>query len=194
MSDQNIKAKSEADALDMLDLEAKKLEIELKRTELQDAQERIAERKLKREDKSSKARVNGQVLRQIADTEARTQSRCQHKKGGFGLEGIYQGSDSQRSVIKHRMFNGDIWVRCQRCGKTWKPPIEEDYYFNKAGNRVEPGTTDATFSPEAFKTAQSEYNEALNFQTLNSTSGSYTFSFSDGGKDARRKMRNTNLR
>jgi hypothetical protein len=184
---------SKTEELASADLELKRLELELKRTELQDAQERIDERKVKREDRSSKARTNGENLRSIARTDAITQAACQHHKGGFGLEGIYQGSDPQFSVIKHTMYNGDTWVRCQRCGKTWKPPIEDDFYFDAQGKQVEQDKG-GKFNEEAFKAAVKEYDTALHFQTLNSTSSSYTFRFSDGGKQSRKAMRYTNLR
>jgi hypothetical protein len=184
---------SKAEELAATDLELKRLELELKRTELQDARERIDERKIKREDKTSKARTNGDNLRSIAQTEELTQAACQHKKGGFGLEGIYKGSDSQYAVIKHTMFNGDTWVRCQRCGKTWKPPIEDDYYFDATGKQVEQDKG-GKFNEAAFSQAKKDYSDALNYQTLNSTSSSYTFRFSDGTKHSRKTMRYTNLR
>ena len=39
------------------------------------------------------------------------------------------GNSNQYSVFKHQMLNGDIWVRCSRCSRTWAPPVEKNFYF-----------------------------------------------------------------
>jgi hypothetical protein len=89
-----------------------------------------------------------------------TQKRCNHKKGGDGVRGVIggKGDDVQYAVLKHTFCNGDTWIRCLRCGKTWKPPILVDY------------KTD-----EGYKAAQERYQIALDFTTRNQTSSSYCF-------------------
>jgi hypothetical protein len=38
---------------------------------------------------------------------------------GCGQGGMY-------AMLEHSLQNGDIWVRCLRCGRCWKP-IDSDY-------------------------------------------------------------------
>lgn len=177
-----------------MEAEIKALELEAKRLELIDLKERIDERKMKRENKDSRSKMNGTVLTQNAAQLKAAQARCNHKKGGNGAEGIIQGQgdDPQHAVLKHQFGNGDIWVRCLRCGKTWKPPIEEEYYFNENGVSVAPA--DGTFDQAQFDKTLREYNEAVGFQTRNVMSGSIQYRFGDGGKIFRKVMKDTTLR
>ncbi len=160
-------------------LELRKLE-----AEAQDLQERLDEREMRRETKRSKSINNGKILKQIADSEKASQAHCNHKKGGNGAQGFVggQGDDSQYAVLKHRMSNGDVWVRCLRCGKTWKPPIESDF------------TVKGKMDREAFEAAKKDYETAVAFTTRNQMSGSIIFNFSDGGKYYREVTKDSNLR
>lgn len=169
-----------------LELEAKKFEFESqqltlqsKKAELQDLQERLAERELKRENNRQKAVTNGQTLQQIAKNEVSNQKRCNHKKGGNGAAGVIggKGDSTDFAVIKHTFAHGDTWVRCQRCGKTWKPPVKKDY------------TTD-----ETYETALRVYEIALEFQTKNVTSSGVAFRFSDNGEYYREQTKHVSLR
>jgi hypothetical protein len=176
-------SKKEIEALDLeakqLEVASKKLEILEKQANLQDLQERLAERELKRENKRQRSLTNGQTLKQLATNDAAAQKRCNHRKGGNGAHGVVggQGDDSQYAVLKHTFANGDMWVRCLRCGKTWKPPIQE------------------SFKTEAeFLAAVVVYETAVNFQTRNVASGSCQFRFSDGGKYYREVTANSTLR
>lgn len=181
-------------AIEAAELDLKILEIEHKKLELLDLRDRVDERKMKRENRTSSSRANGRTLQQVIAGDRAKQANCNHKKGGNGAEGVVggQGDDPQYSVIKHKMPNGDIWVRCLRCAKTWKPPVEFKFYFDSTGKNVAP--KDGKFSKEAFDIAVKEYREALVFQTRNQTSGSIVFQFSDGGKHYREKTANANLR
>lgn len=167
-----------------MELEMQKLLLEEKRLSVLDLKERVDERKMKRDTKDDRSRSNGNVLRQNAAVNALVQAQCNHKKGGNGAEGIIQGrgDDPQYAVLKHRFGNGDIWVRCLRCGKTWKPVLEEDH------------TVEGVFNKEAFAAAVNDYNAAVSFQTRNVMSGSIPYQFSDGGKHFRQVMKNTDLR
>lgn len=197
---------AELDAeLKRLELEKLRLEVLEREANLRDLQERLNEREVAREDKGQKARTNGQTLKQNDAAESAMQSRCNHHKGGDGQRAIREGrgNDPQYAVIKHTMLNGDIWVRCTRCAKTWKPPIEENFYFDDKGNRVQPLQGDfqrlrkpekGTFSVEKFNAAVQEYKNALEFETRNSPSGSYIFRFSDNGKLFRHVMNSVTLR
>jgi hypothetical protein len=154
----------------MKDLQMKKAE-----AELQDLEERLAEREMKRENKRQRSVINGNTLRSIKSGKEAHQSLCNHRKGGNGADGIIsgQGDDPQYSVLKHRMPNGDVWVRCLRCQKWWKPPVKSLFIVKDK------------FDEAGFTAAQREYTEAVAFQTRNQTSGSIQFRFSDGGEHFR---------
>lgn len=169
-----------------LELEAKKFEFESqqltlqsKKAELQDLQERLAERELKRENNRQKAVTNGQTLQQIDKNEKANQKRCNHKKGGNGAAGVIggKGDSPDYAVIKHTFAHGDTWIRCQRCGKTWKPPVKKDY-----------------LSDEGYETALRIYEIALEFQTKNVTSSGVAFRFSDNGEFYREQTKHVSLR
>src|SRR5581483_7940833 len=143
-----------------LELEAKKLEVQEKKANLQYLRERLDERELRRENIRQRSITNGQTLQQLAAADRLSQSRCNHRKGGNGAEGVVtgQGDDSQYAVLKHTFCNGDTWVRCLRCGKTWKPPILSKFK-----------------TKEDYELALAEYQAAVGFQTRNVTSGSIMF-------------------
>lgn len=165
--------------LDRLELEAKQLEVELKKAELLDARDRLAERQMKRETIMQRSITNGMTLAQLKRNDNIAQERCNHKKGGNGAMGVVggQGDDSTYAVLKHIMCNGDMWIRCLRCGKTWRPPYEEDY------------TT-----KEGFAGALAEYKAAKEFSTRNVTSSSNRYQWSDGGALYRKLMKPSTLR
>lgn len=162
-----------------LELEAKQLEVLERKANLQDAQERIEQRQLKREDAMLKRITNGQTLKQLAATDASYQGRCNHRKGGDGAAGVIggKGQDPQYAVMMHKFANGDIWVRCLRCGKTWKPPIRKRHT-----------------SQESYDLAMERYKMALEFPTRNQPSGGVVFQYSDGGEYFREIMENVTLR
>ena len=174
-----------------MEAEFKSLELQAKRLELEDLQERVDERKLKRDLKSSRVRSNGQILENNLAQRRTVQANCNHKKGGNGLEGFVggQGDDPQYSVLKHTFLNGDMWVRCLRCGKWWKPPVEESFFFDEHGREVSP--EDGKFNKERFDQAWAEYQRALAFPSRNAPSSSYQFRFSDGGKIFRTVTKDT---
>jgi len=170
---------STKDELGALEVELKKLEVLEKQANLQDITERLAERELKRETKKQRSLTNGQTLKQLENGYEATQKRCNHRKGGDGANGVIlgRGQDDQYAVLKHVFANGDTWVRCLRCAKTWKPPVHESYK-----------------SEELYLKAIAEYETALNFPTRNHTSGSIQFRFSDNGEYYRQVTASTNLR
>lgn len=167
--------------LEIKKLEAKRLELEIleKEANLQDIRERLAERELGRESRRQRSLGNGAILKQIEASEKAHQRRCNHRKGGNGAEGVIggQGDDTQHAVLKHVFANGDMWVRCLRCGKTWKPPIKDEYA-----------------NEESYLKAVAEYHAATQFQTRNVTSKAVIFGFSDNGQYYRDVTRNTTLR
>ncbi len=177
-----------------LALESARLEVLEKKANLQDVQERLAERELKRESIRERGRINQRTLDQTAGVETQRQRTCTHRKGGNGLSDFLggRGQDPQYAVLKHTMLNGDTWVRCMRCGKTWKPPAKRSFYFTVTGERTIPER--GTFNQTKYGAAMAEWREAVNFQTKNSTSSSYMFRFSDGGEYSREILEATTLR
>ncbi len=175
--------KKEIEALELeaakLALTSKQLEIKEKQANLQDLEERLAERELKRENKRQRSLTNGATLNQLAANDTAAQKRCNHRKGGNGAQGVVggQGDDSQYAVLKHTFANGDMWIRCLRCGKTWKPPVQTNF-------KTEP----------EFLAAVAAYEAAVNFQTRNVASGSCQFRFSDNGKYYREITASSTLR
>ena len=162
-----------------VDLETKKLEMLERQANLQDIKERLDERELKRETKRQRSLTNGATLSQLAHENEAAQKRCNHRKGGNGAAGVIagQGDDSNYAVLKHTFANGDMWVRCLRCGKTWKPPVRDQYK-----------------TEEAYLAAVAQYEAAINFQTRNVPSGAVQFRFSDNGAYYRKVTASTNLR
>lgn len=75
----------------------------------------------------------GKVLKDLTEAKKKEQDNCNHQKGGVcelnddkeftgkvsNTDGHFNSQDY--AVLKHKHHWGDIWVRCLRCGKTWKP-------------------------------------------------------------------------
>lgn len=162
-----------------LEVQAARLSILEKEANLQDVKERLAEREMVRETKRMRSLTNGQTLKQLLASDRAAQARCNHHKGGQGMNAIAagQGDDPQYSIFKHMFCNGDTWVSCLRCHKTWKPPLRKNY-----------------LTDEGYEGALKDYNAALLFQTRNISSSSYVFKFSDGGDYFREVTDATNLR
>src|SRR5579859_3462648 len=113
--------------LKLLEIQAAKLSLLEKEANLQDIKERLAERQMTRETKFMRAKTNGQTIGAQNAAAKQRQARCNHRKGGSGYRAIMdgQGDDSQYAVYMHMFCNGDIYVRCLRCGKDWRPPVRE---------------------------------------------------------------------
>jgi hypothetical protein len=165
--------------LKLLELEEKRLSVEAAKANLQDTRERLDERQLKRGVLASRSKTNGATIKALRENAIKVQGRCNHKKGGHGIAGYVggQGNSSDYAVMKHTMCWGDLWIRCMRCGKTWKPPVEK--FFD---------------TKEEYLKEFAEYQNAVNFQTNNSGSSSYQFRYSDNGAFAREVMQPVNLK
>jgi len=188
----------------LADLELQKQERELS---IQEKRGTIGERLNKQKQKEQDRAMQGRVFAAQKREDDAKQNACTHKKGGTvsqrNLQVLSTGGNSpQYAVIKHQMITGDFWVRCLRCGKTWLPPVEENFYFNAKGKQVAP--VDGVFSKEKFEKAEADYRTAVQFETNNTPSGSVICKFSkwddkaeawvDATKDYRRLVKATNLR
>jgi hypothetical protein len=155
----------------------------------QDLKDRVDERKNKRQMISEQFRARGRELKQTLRAQETHQNNCSHRKGGRGLEAIQKGGTaSDYAVIRHLLPNNEWWQRCQRCGKTWRPPNREEYDLEIQSER------------EAFETAQKAYKDAMSWPSDNIPSTGITFQHhsEDGDVSARKFvyeiMKDTTLR
>lgn len=176
---QLLKQAAHEEAMRQVALENAKLSIELQRAQLDDYRDRKDEIANKKENKSQDAKTRGSALLSLAEADRQIQRRCNHKKGGNGLAGVVggRGDSVHYAVIKHTFCHGDEWIRCLRCGKTWKPPLERSFK-----------------TKDQYYIAVAEYKQAQDFQTLNSPSSSSRFAFSDQGANMREIMEPSTLR
>lgn len=206
--------KNAAEEIAHIELQIKKAQLadlELQKEErkyaMQDLRSRIGDREVKELQRKQDREQQGLVFSQQARTDAAKQAVCTHKKGGIvtprDMRVLTTGGNGQQyAIIKHQMINGDFWIRCLRCGKTWCPPIKDNFFFNKKGKIVPPKEGD--FNIEKFKEAISDYQRAVNFETNNTASGSVQCRFSrfnedtgewvDAAQEYRDALKSTNLR
>src|ERR1035437_3816446 len=197
------------------------LEISIKKAQLEDLElskrERalsikektgtIAQRETKELQKTMDREAQGRTFAQQKATDEARWGVCTHKKGGVVSQRNMQvlstgGNSIQYAVLKHQMINGDMWVRCLRCGRTWLPPVKGNFYFNAKGKQVAP--KDGTYDEVKFNETMLAYKRAVNFETNNSPSGSVQCRFSkwdekseqwvDAAQDYRVAVKNSNLR
>jgi hypothetical protein len=193
--------------LKLAELEAKKLEKQEREYHIRDLKGSLAKRDLEEMQLKENRQQQGATFAQQAQIDKHRWNICTHKKGGTAHARDTRclktgGNGNQYAVMKHQMINGDIWVRCLRCGRTWAPPVEVNFYFDKNGNQVAP--IDGIFNKEAFNAAGIEYHKAEMFETNNTMSGSVQVRFSrfdpvsgkivDGADVYRESLASTNLR
>jgi hypothetical protein len=151
------------------------LDLEHKRLEQLDLKDRVNDRKNKRDMRFQEFKSRGLSLTQTDKVNKQRQDGCSHRKGGRGLEALQKGgSDSDFAVIRHLMPNNCWWQRCQRCGKTWKPPAKQDFKLETVEGK------------SAYDQAVREYKEALSWPSDNIPSTGITFQHKsdDGDKSA----------
>jgi hypothetical protein len=191
----------------LADAEMQKLEREYN---LQDLRARIGEREVKEIQKQENRAAAGRTFAQQRATDEQRFKDCSHRKGGSvspqDMKALFVGGSApQRAVIKHQMINGDVWVRCLRCGKTWLPPVKEKFFFDAKGRSAPAtGKQAGVFDKEKFDLAAKEYHEAVKFETNNTMSGSVQCRFSkynaetdqwvDAAQDYRKNLADTTLR
>jgi len=166
--------------LQRLELEARNLELQERKYHIYDLKQSIAERQLKDEQVKTDREAQGRAIHQTELTDNYRFSVCTHKKGGTvsarDVRVLKTGGNSpQYAVMKHTMINGDVWIRCMRCGRTWAPPVEKNFYFDAKGRRVAP--RDGTLDSLKFAKAAQEYRDAIDFPTNNTTSHSVLCQF-----------------
>jgi len=170
------------------ELEAKTLEIEERRYHIKDLKSKLADREIRDLQIQEDREQQGLSIRQQEATDNYRFNNCTHKKGGMASArslGVlsFGGNSQYYAVIKHQMINGDIWVRCLRCGRTWAPPVEKNYFFNAKGHSVAP--VDGRFDKVRFEKAIEDYRRATMFETNNSMSTSVQCRFFKADEDGR---------
>jgi hypothetical protein len=205
----------------LAELQAKQLELQLKKEELEAKRLEIEERKASigelREKQATRENDLKQAKRELEDkarifyqdrlVDEIRQSKCNHQKGGLvnprDLSVLHTGGDSpKKSIIRHRMIDGSMWIRCTRCRKSWFPPVKIKFYFDAKGRNVAP--KDGVFDVVKYNAAKQEYQDALKFTTSGVPSSSVICQFFkwdetermwvDGTEAYRESIANTNLR
>ena len=149
---------------------------------LEDTKNNLDDRRNKINMRREKLVANGRELTKTARDRKQIEDVCLHRKGGRPAMpgGILKGTDSNFSLIKHILPTNELWVRCTRCGKTYKPAFREDFPEGDIGS-------------VAFEKAKADYKWAVDANTDNSTSSSITFQWTseDGNVSARKFLRET---
>jgi hypothetical protein len=190
-----VSAPSVDEQIKLIELQEKQLSLELKRAELEakllekqereyhikDLKARLADRDIAEKQTQEDREQQGRTFAQQDATDAYRYKICTHKKGGIVTPRDMRvlttgGNNVQYAIMKHQMINGDIWVRCLRCGNTWAPPVEKNFFFDTKGRNVAP--QDGAFDKARFERARENYIRATMFETNNSMSGSVQCRFS----------------
>jgi len=219
-SNKNSVQMSAEEELQWLEVESKRLALEIQKQQLealslerqertyhiQDLKSSIGDRDLREKQLREDREAAGRTFSQQAATDLYRWKICTHRKGGVVTPRDMRvlstgGNKDQFAIIRHQMINGDIWVRCLRCGKTWQPPVKANFYY-KGGKVV--AVQDGVFNAEKFAKAQEEYEWAKQINTNNSMSGSVQCRFTrfdpelereiDAADKYRESVASTNLR
>lgn len=141
---------------DELNRKALFIDIEYKDFQRELTMRQTEQMKMKDAQNRDKFFSRGQELKKTEHDQKRHQDGCSHRKGGRSVEALQRGGNSADfAVIRHRLPIGEVWQRCQRCGKTWRPPHKQDYDMT------------AVSGQQAFEEANRVYKEALSWPTDN---------------------------
>lgn len=108
--------------LNLIELEAKALDLEIKR-------EQVGKIRSQREQAKAELMAKIASTREFMARRAQVKLNCNHHKGGIGAQAIVNGmgSSTMWCLIRHRLPIGRDMVLCQRCGGEWLP---ENPYVN----------------------------------------------------------------
>lgn len=135
---------------------------ELEQLQIEELKASALERQQTRRERANRAAMTTQAL---ASNEARQkdiQSRCYHKKGGKGVQMLFQGNDSDYALVKHTLSHGPMIVICSRCARVWEKPARL------------PKTATAE-EKTAYRIQLEEFQWAINAPTDNEPSGTNLF-------------------
>lgn len=158
----------------LIDIDSRASQAELTRHQ-------TAQFKMKQAEQKDKFWSRGRELENTKRSQHKHQEGCSHRKGGRGIEALQRGGTdaSDHSLIKHLLPWNEWYIRCQRCGKTWRPPHAEDYDLKTAEGKA------------AFDQAKVDYKWAMDAPTNNSPSTGITFKHTseDDDKSAKQFVR-----
>lgn len=99
------------------------ISLEMAQLELEEKRFRVADMKQKKAVSESKTKRTEQELQSTIANEKRKQANCNHRKGGFNVEGLIsgQGEDSKYAVNKNTYPDKRTVVMCTRCFREWYP-------------------------------------------------------------------------
>lgn len=138
--------------------EAEEVELEFKRLQIEIMRSQI-EKQNDLKDRNQKSRERQLIeFKKAQQVMAQRQRVCQHRKGGKDNR-FAKGNDANYSVITNTYPCGEICVSCTRCGtEVWKP----DRKLKKT-------------DPELYATMLAKFREWSNYPTDNTPSGSKIF-------------------
>ena len=112
------------------------IELEAKEANLEFTRNQNSKFKMEQQQVKDQFKSRGRELNKTARDHEIQQRNCSHRKGGRGVDALLKGGNaSDYAVIRHLLPNNEWWQRCQRCGKTWKPPHEEDFDMKSAAGK-----------------------------------------------------------
>ena len=170
---------------------------------LLDVKQRVEKRQMEAQQRQESRAAQGRVFAQDAANEFARQEICTHRKGGTvtdrDMSVLSTGGDSQQAaVIKHRMIDGNLWVKCMRCSRTWVPPHKENFFFDRkrtADDRTDKilkakkmpyeGPQAGIYDELSFQLATEDYKKACAFQTQNKESGSVFCQFAKWNEETK---------
>jgi hypothetical protein len=167
----------------LIDIESRASQAELTRHQ-------TAQFKMKQAEQKDKFWSRGRELKNTAASQKKHQDGCSHRKGGRSIEALQRGGTdaSDHSLIRHLLPHNEWFVRCQRCGKTWRPPHVEDFDLKTVEGKA------------AFEQAKVDYKWAMEAPTNNTPSTGITFKHQSEDDDKTAKqfvhdvMQDVNLR
>jgi hypothetical protein len=134
-----------------VELEFKRLQIEMMRGQIDD----VNNKKLRSAEQRERAQIEFKKGQAIIAHKQRT---CQHRKGGRDNR-FAKGNDQNYSVITNTYPCGEVCISCTRCSKeVWRP----DRKLKKT-------------DPELYATMMAEFKKWSDYPTDNTPSGSKIF-------------------
>jgi hypothetical protein len=144
---------------------------ELEALQLEESRQIAEDRRMARAQKANRSRAIELSLKRDKANQERIQAACVHRKGGKGVQQLYQGNDANYALITHTLSHGVTIIVCQRCGKLWEPSAALPKNA-KPEQRVQ------------YRADLAEYRRVLNLPTDNEPSGTTLFAFSQPEEDA----------
>jgi hypothetical protein len=102
--------------------ESAAIDLEMKRVQLELQKEQLAEINQKKEARRLKLEQQQRDMKENARQEQARFDNCKHKKGGRNRSGLDRGTDSNYAIVRQTMPTGELVIMCQRCGCTWEKP------------------------------------------------------------------------